>query len=312
MLAMARKQLACWTLTTIWRLFVCNGQDPEVNPELGVPGFPDCVRQGPAATDFIAAAKALSCSPRQGPLGAIKIACVGDSITAGAWAKSREHTYPSQLQRLLDKEEGEGKYVVTNLGAAGSTAQLIPGASDVLSYVNTPQYDALVQNKFDIVLFMIGTNDAMQSNWPHSCTADTTGASCRFSFDFSQLINKMKERAERVVVMTPLPIMSTEPLHWGLQVAAINQYFPYLVPILANSAGVEGLDMFSIMGGLPTWPSGYPDTCIANEEFFIQFSTCRFFCDDTHCDGVHPTDFGYQHMADATKTVVRSPTPILQ
>ena len=46
----------------------------------------------------------------------IKVACVGDSITAGAHSSGGNHTYPAQLQMLL----GDG-YVVTNLGACGST-----------------------------------------------------------------------------------------------------------------------------------------------------------------------------------------------
>ena len=52
----------------------------------------------------------------------IKIACVGDSITAGGHASSVDTTYPSQLQRLLDARS-PGMYEVTNLGASGATLQ---------------------------------------------------------------------------------------------------------------------------------------------------------------------------------------------
>lgn len=299
-------------LLAICELHVCTAQDPELNPALGVPGFPDCVRQGvPATSDFIGSAKALYCNERPGPPDAIKIACVGDSITAGAWARNRENTYPAQLQKILDEKYGPGTYTVTNLGAAGSVAQVLPGGQ-WLSYVDTPQFDALARGNFDIVVLMIGTNDANENTWPANCNANTAGADCSFSFDFSQIIKKIKEHAQRVIVITPSPIMSTDPLHWGIHVQVVNQYFPFLIPTLASQNGVESADMYTFMGGLPTWPSGYPEVCLPDEQFWQQYSSCRFYCSKRHCDGVHPSDQGYHHMASALESVISGGTPILQ
>ena len=47
----------------------------------------------------------------------IKIACVGDSITAGVGSQNGQ-SYPTQLQALLGS-----KYEVKNFGYSGSTAQ---------------------------------------------------------------------------------------------------------------------------------------------------------------------------------------------
>ena len=60
----------------------------------------------------------LQCRQR-GEAGALKIACVGDSITAGAHASNASMAYPQQLQRMLDPTQ----YAVTNLGECGSTMQ---------------------------------------------------------------------------------------------------------------------------------------------------------------------------------------------
>ena len=52
----------------------------------------------------------------QTPAAKIKVACVGDSITAGAGVKDPAKKYPAQLGVLL----GSG-YEVKNFGVSGST-----------------------------------------------------------------------------------------------------------------------------------------------------------------------------------------------
>jgi len=140
-----------------------------VNPELGVPGFPDCHQpvksalRGEMSVDE--AAHTLVCQ-QKGSDDAIKIACVGDSITAGVHSSGPQYTYPSQLQDLLGDE-----YAVTNLGACGST--MLKKANS--PYWERPQYQTLVNNTWDIVVIMLGTNDAKDpgdggpNNWLHDC-----------------------------------------------------------------------------------------------------------------------------------------------
>jgi lysophospholipase L1-like esterase len=97
------------------------------------------------------------------------------------------HTYPFRLQMLLDKAHGWGKYVVSNLGACGST-MLRKGDSP---YWLRPQFQALMSGEWDIVTIMLGTNDAKDhshpgfsrepkdnaSDWQHDCEggASTVG-----------------------------------------------------------------------------------------------------------------------------------------
>merc|ERR1711907_144086 len=77
-----------------------------VNPELGVPGFPDCTRLTP-----------------------------GKNMTV---------------------EHAAGKFAVTNLGACGST--MLKKANS--PYWKRPQMKALTSAKWDILIIMLGTNDA--------------------------------------------------------------------------------------------------------------------------------------------------------
>ena len=64
----------------------------------------------------------LECFQRGAGTPAVKIGCVGDSITAGVQSSNRgTMVYPPPLQRLIDGKYGCGKYAVTNLGACGCT-----------------------------------------------------------------------------------------------------------------------------------------------------------------------------------------------
>ena len=73
------------------------------------------------AVIFAATAATAATTPsRNSP---IRVACVGDSITAGYLASNAQHTYPGVLQELFDKKYGNGTHAVTNLGAGGATVQ---------------------------------------------------------------------------------------------------------------------------------------------------------------------------------------------
>ncbi len=89
--------------------------------------------------------------------GTVKIACVGDSITFGALVKDREvNCYPAQLEALL----GSG-YSVRNFGVNGQSAQ----QNADKPYRKNKHFKASSVFAPDIVLLMLGTNDAMDRNW---------------------------------------------------------------------------------------------------------------------------------------------------
>jgi pimeloyl-ACP methyl ester carboxylesterase len=87
---------------------------------------------------------------------ATTVAAVGDSITAG-YLSSCRGDYPSQLQRMLGPN-----YRVTNFGVGGTT--LLRHADH--PYWNTTAFNKSRASNADIVVIMLGTNDAKRWQWP--------------------------------------------------------------------------------------------------------------------------------------------------
>jgi len=231
----------------------------------------------------------------------LKIACVGDSVTAGAHASSAAHAYPQQLQTLLDTTHGKGIYSVTNLGACGST-MLKKGDSP---FWKRPQYKALTSGKWDIVTIMLGTNDAKDpsshgpNNWQHDCGGPdhTSLEGCSFSADYKAMIDVIKtlgttSAGPKVYVMIPVPLMQNTA--YGMNQTVINGVFPKLVPLIQKDNSVLGpIDLYSQMGGVADWKTTFPDKCVLNSSF----PPCASFCDRQSCDQCHPNDAGYGKMA---------------
>ena len=95
------------------------------------------------------------------------VVCAGDSITFGAGVTGRENTYPAMLQAML----GEG-FAVKNCGENGRTLQregmLNPpdaGFNFPMTYWDSRVMNTAVNAEPDIVLIMLGTNDAKAWNW---------------------------------------------------------------------------------------------------------------------------------------------------
>ena len=90
---------------------------------------------------------------------AVRVACIGDSITDGHGIDLRaSNGYPAQVGKML----GKG-YDVRNFGISARTLM----NSGDLPYMNEPYWqDALAFNP-DIVFVMLGTNDSKSYNWPH-------------------------------------------------------------------------------------------------------------------------------------------------
>ena len=88
----------------------------------------------------------------------VKVACVGDSITYGHGSTNPEvDSYPAHLQELLGL-----RYEVRNFGVSGKTMNDTRGWD---SYVSTNEYAASKEYQPDIVILMLGTNDAKDDNW---------------------------------------------------------------------------------------------------------------------------------------------------
>lgn len=146
--------VCCFSCLMLCGVFgdVCNLDLLPLNGELGVPGFPDC-KQPLLSNDTCANQYALDC--RQDTTSTtrqVNIACVGDSITAGANAQERIHTYPAQLQQMLQESDSSVRYNVKNLGASGATLM----SSGNSPYIKRQQYKGLLSGHWDVVIVMLG------------------------------------------------------------------------------------------------------------------------------------------------------------
>lgn len=81
----------------------------------------------------------------------IRIACVGDSLTLGAIGTKKGEDYPSQLQKMTGIN-----FRVKNYGKNSVTA--IRGIAP--AYNETSEFQDSLEYESDIVLLMLGTNDA--------------------------------------------------------------------------------------------------------------------------------------------------------
>lgn len=94
---------------------------------------------------------------KEAPAGSVRIACVGDSITFGAFVRDRKNnSYPSRLQQLLGD-----RYTVHNYGV---NAHAMLRTSDK-PYWNHSYFGESHSFNPDIVLIMLGTNDSKKKNW---------------------------------------------------------------------------------------------------------------------------------------------------
>jgi lysophospholipase L1-like esterase len=221
-----------------------------------------------------------------------KVACVGDSITAG-YLSSCGLNYPNQLQQLL----GSG-YKVTNYGVGGQTmfkpTHLPP--NDHSSYWTRPEYGAVLNSSADVIVLMLGTNDAKADRWQNSAS--------QFSRDYASMLASFRRMPShpQLLIMVPPPLYRDGV--YGMNQTVINSIFPgngtNSVRAIASNAGLSApIDLFDlfqkhcpIVAGTPGHPPNASDVV----------------CDwvgSGGTDGCHPDDVGYGRVAKAVAAAVR-------
>lgn len=166
---------------------------------------------------------------------AINVACVGDSITYGVNLASGQ-TYPSQLAGML----GSG-YNVQNFGYPGySLMQLNPQPAYHPAYVTTSQYQAAINSSPNIVVIMLGTNDASFApaagqNWDQ--TYDNT-----YKSQYKSLISTFQNLAShpKVYVMICCKVFGGN--NYGIDANTVNNSIQGLCNQIASEAGVSTIN----------------------------------------------------------------------
>merc|ERR1712224_143886 len=103
------------------------------------------------------------------------------------------------------------------MGACGST--MMKGADS--PYWKRAQYTTLTQNEWDIIIIMLGTNDAKDatsggpSNWPHNCidaAEQHTQLTCPYAVDYKSMIELVRTlgtsaAGPKIFTAVPPPLM---------------------------------------------------------------------------------------------------------
>ncbi|WP_372469001.1 GDSL-type esterase/lipase family protein [Microbacterium maritypicum] len=157
----------------------------------------------------------------------IRLAAVGDSNTYGAGMLFRgrgRRSYPGRLEQLL----GDG-YQVLNYGVNRCTLQ----REGDWPYDATPQATASLHAGADIVLVMLGSNDARGDNWNAE----------RYETQLAAFVERYRTRGATVFLLTP-PVAF--PNRRGVHKRIIADEVAPIVRAVASRLGVDLIDVFDV------------------------------------------------------------------
>lgn len=179
----------------------------------------------------------------------VKVACVGDSIT-------ERSGYPFKLQLLLGDN-----YEVKNFGVSGSTASV----DSNISYVNQLAFKKALAFKPDLVIVMLGTNDANRATCYDTDIRD----------DYLRIVNAFKglNSSPEIIFVDSPPIYSNYSGYNNTFLAA--DIIPK-INFLADQMNIPTVDMYEAMN---------------SSDYFV--------------DGIHPNDNGSTIIADVLYDAVQ-------
>jgi Lysophospholipase L1 and related esterases len=146
---------------------------------------------------------------------AVRVACVGNSITYGAGLQKRfQNSYPGVLQQML----GKG-YDVRNYGISARTL------------LNKGDYPYMKENAYkealaflpNIVTIKLGTNDSKPHNWIYGK---------EFKNDLQELVLSFKNLPSKPKIYLCLPVPPTK-VQWGINDSTIVES---IIPIIKSVA----------------------------------------------------------------------------
>lgn len=175
---------------------------------------------------------------------AVRVACVGNSITYGYGLDSREQeSYPAVLQSLLGTN-----YTVGNFGTNGCT-MLRNGDKP---YWTDPNFKAATDFDPDIVIIMLGTNDAKPFNWVYKD---------QFKTDYLALIEHFRNLGAKVYIAVPAPVYGNG--NFSIDASILNNQVVPLIREVAEQSGTPFIDLHKALG---VQPDLFPDTVHPNAD----------------------------------------------
>lgn len=175
----------------------------------------------------------------------IRVACVGDSITAGAGVKDPANKYPARLGVLLGAE-----YEVKNFGVSGAT---MLDAGDK-PYKKQKAYQQALDYKPDIVVIKLGTNDSKAHNWAKNADFDKDTESLVEAFQ------KANPKA-KIYLCHPVPVIGQG--NFGIRNEIVK---PEIIPLIDKVAKKKKLEVIDLYAALDGKPELIPDRVHPNDE----------------------------------------------
>lgn len=184
-----------------------------------------------------------------------RVACIGDSLTWGYLLPDpRRQSYPAILQELLDAD-----YEVRNFGCNGASVR----CDADLPYVETMVYGESRAWNPDIVLLMLGSNDATPWGWD----------AVAFRDDYERLVTSYRELPSlpRVILIAPIRMFLVMGMTFGgLSPEILEEGVRPVIHEVAEECELQCIDLVDL------------------------------FTDARYChDGVHPNAEGVRLMGEA-------------
>ena len=176
---------------------------------------------------------------------AVRVACIGNSITFGAGIRNRSRdSYPSVLARMLGDS-----YWVKNFGVSART-MLNKGDHP---YMNEPAYKNALAFNPNIVVIKLGTNDSKSFNWKYK--ADFMKDAQTMSDAFKGLPSQPK-----IYLCYPSKAYLTGD---GINDDIISKEIIPMIKKLAKKNDLSVIDLHTAMDGMPEL---FPDRIHPNEK----------------------------------------------
>ena len=209
--------------------------------------------------------------------GAIKVACIGNSITDGHGIPfAPANGYPAQLQKLLGKD-----YLVKNFGVSGRT-MLNKGDQP---YMNEQAWKDAVAFKPDVVIIKLGTNDSKPQNWQYGeeFKQDLKQMITTLRPDLAQPAKKgkknkkqvIKNEGPKIILCTPVPALKKS---WGINDEIIKNNIIPIQQEVAQEYNLQVIDLHTLFG--------------TDKDTMLD-------------DGIHPNGKGAQKMAQIIADAIK-------
>jgi len=157
----------------------------------------------------------------------VRVACIGNSITAGFGIKDSTKKYPRQLGDLLG-----GKYLVKNFGVSGRT-MLKKGD---YPYWKEKAFKEALKFKPRIVIICLGTNDSKPWNWKYNA---------EFYLDYTSMIKEFRKDRKPVIFISYCPPVFSHK--YGISDSVIHYQINPIIDSVRKESHAQLIDFYDKM-----------------------------------------------------------------